>query len=70
MGDDDIGVDTVGIPIRLKSVNHDAILFYLAGRVPISVAEFAEDCTDSEQRIKSILNQRFENEEVRRSIGR
>jgi|APHM01.1.fsa_nt_gi hypothetical protein len=54
--------DVVEIPIDLNSIDKSLLLFYLAGKTPLSVADFAENCTNKPSTVGYILRTRFENE--------
>lgn len=62
MNEDKAEIDLVEPPIYISEVEKDKFLFYLAGRVPVAVSQFAEDCTETELGVKNILNSRFQNE--------
>lgn len=46
-------------PIDLRDVDKEQFVFYLTKRAPVAVSEFAEECTQNEQRLKKILRDRF-----------
>lgn len=62
MNEDKAEIDLVEPPIHISEVDKDEFLFYLAGRVPVAVSQFAEDCTETELGVKNTLNSRFQNE--------
>lgn len=57
-----VEIDSISPPIDIASADERAVLFYLSGRVPLSVREFAEECETSESRLRAVLNKRFQNE--------
>ncbi len=54
--------DAVGMPIDLNSIDKSLLLFYLAGKTPLSVADFAESCVSKSSTVGYILRSRFESE--------
>ena len=54
--------DSLGSRLNVSSVDKAEFLFYLAGRVPISVSDLAKECTENKAEIRTILNTRFQTE--------
>lgn len=55
-------VESVELPVDLRTADTGAVLFYLAGQVPLSVEDFSEDCRQNQSQVKDTLQSRFQNE--------
>lgn len=55
-------MEPVELPTDLRAADKGAVLFHLAGQVPVSVEDFSEDCRQNQSEVRDILQSRFQNE--------
>ncbi len=55
-------MESVEFPVDLSEADTGAVLFYIAGQVPLPVEDFSRDCCQTQSEVRDILQSRFQNE--------